>query len=307
LSELSHGPVRLRKVAYPLKMDYIAAMEIAFQKMHGTMNDFVVMHDFTDTLRFSPEQVRRICDRRAGVGGDGVIVVRNSSDADFFMDYINADGSLAEMCGNGIRCLAKYIFDNGLTDKKVLPVETRAGVKTVELLPGDDGKVQRVRVDMGGPIFSAQEIPVNLETDGSPILEHRIEVEGRVFFAAILSMGNPHCVIILDEDVEPLPRRYGPLLERHALFPARANVEFVRVAGGDRLIMRVWERGSGETFACGTGACATAVAAALKGFVRKSCVVSLLGGDLEIEWKGINNPVIMTGDVEKTFQGSLTI
>ncbi|MFZ5867531.1 MAG: diaminopimelate epimerase [Thermodesulfobacteriota bacterium] len=307
MSELSHGPVQVRKVAYPLKMDYIAAMEVEFQKMHGTMNDFVVMHDFAGALRFTPEQVRRVCDRRAGVGGDGIIVVRDSANADFFMDYVNADGSLAEMCGNGIRCLAKYVYDNRLTDKKLLPVETRAGVKNVELLPGDDGKIRRVRVDMGKPIFSAQEIPVKLETDGSPILDQRIEVEGRTFSAAILSMGNPHCVIILDEDVEPLPRRFGPALEHHALFPARTNTEFVRVAGQDRLIMRVWERGSGETFACGTGACATAVAARLKGFVGESCTVSLLGGDLEIQWKGMNNSVIMTGDAETTFRGSLSI
>jgi diaminopimelate epimerase len=223
------------------------------------------------------------------------------------MDYVNADGSLAEMCGNGIRCLAKYVYDNGLTNKRSLAVETRAGVKNLELFPCEDGKVDRVTVDMGRPILDPRRIPVNIETDGAPILDYPVEALGRTFSASILSMGNPHCVIIVDENVEELPRRFGPAIEHHRLFPARTNVEFVRVVDRGRVEMRVWERGSGETQACGTGACASAVAARLKGLVEGECTVGLLGGDLDIRWNSLNNPVIMTGGSSKIFIGSITI
>jgi diaminopimelate epimerase len=289
------------------EMKYPWVMEINFQKMHGTLNDFVVFHDLEDEIRLSPGQVRTICNRREGVGADGVIAVRKSSEADFFMDYVNADGSLAEMCGNGIRCVAKYAYDNGLTDRHILSVETGAGIKTLELFPDDDGRIGMVRVDMGEPVFEPKGIPVYLKTTRGPILDHPIEAEGQTFPASIVSMGNPHCVIVRDDDIEELPARYGPALENHPLFPAKTNVEFIRIVNRQRVIMRVWERGSGETFACGTGACAAAVTANLKGLVDGNCTVELRGGDLEISWQGINYPVLMTGPAVLTFKGVLSL
>ena len=288
-------------------MEYSCPMRINFQKMHGTLNDFVVFHDFDGNLPFSPQQAALICDRRAGVGADGVIVVRKSSTADFFMDYMNADGSLAEMCGNGIRCLAKYVYDNGLTDKKTLQVQTRAGIKTLELIPGQDGKIDSVQVDMGEPIFSPERIPAKIDPTSAPILDHPVEVEGRTFSASVLSMGNPHCVIVVDDDPELLPKLYGPAIECHPLFPAKINVEFIRAIDRTHIVMRVWERGSGETFSCGTGACAAAVAARLKGLVNSTASVELLGGELTIEWKGIGSSVLMTGSSIFVFDGYITI
>jgi diaminopimelate epimerase len=282
-------------------------MDIKFQKMHGTLNDFVVFHDLDNRVSLTAAQVAWICDRRAGVGADGVIVVRPSALGDFFMDYINSDGSFAEMCGNGIRCLAKYVYDNGLTTSTTLPVETRAGVKILELLPGRDGKIDTVRVDMGAPIFDSQSIPVAIQSQGSPIIDYEIAAGSRTFAATILSMGNPHCVIVVDEDPEPLPRTYGPAIETHPIFPSKTNVEFVLVLARDRVLMRVWERGSGETFSCGTGACAAAVAARLKGLVDSRVTVELLGGELEIQWNKHNNQVIMSGASIKSFEGILTI
>jgi diaminopimelate epimerase len=234
-------------------------------------------------------------------------VVRPSDIADFFMDYINSDGSLAEMCGNGIRCLTKYAYDNGLTDKTILHVETRAGVKVVELFPGPDGTVDRVRVDMGAPIFDPSLIPARVSWRGAPIKDHPIEAHDRELEATILSMGNPHCVIFLDEDPSPFPRRYGPSLETDPLFPARANVEFVQVVDRGRLKMRVWERGSGETYSCGTGACAAAVAGSVKGVVDSLVVVELLGGDLDIEWKGEGLSVLMTGTATLVYHGVIRL
>ncbi len=282
-------------------------MEIRFQKMHGALNDFVVFHDFDQAVNLSPEQVRLICHRRAGVGADGVIIIRKSSVAAFFMDYVNADGSLAEMCGNGIRCLAKYLYDNGFTTATTMHVETRAGVKTLELFPDSDGKILRVRVDMGKPIFDPEQIPVNIHTNNLPIIDYPIEADGRIFPAVILSMGNPHCVIITDEDLDSLAREFGPIIEKHPLFPARSNVEFIRVADRGHIIMRVWERGSGETLACGTGACAGMVAAVLKDRVDRSVVVQLAGGFLEIEWKGSTYPVVMSGEAILSYSGTITI
>ncbi len=282
-------------------------MKIHFQKMHGTLNDFVVFHDLEGEIHMSADQVKWVCDRRAGVGADGIIAVRPSEKADFFMDYINSDGSLAEMCGNGIRCLAKYAFDKGLTTKTSLPVETRAGVKVVELLKGPDGTIEKVRVDMGPPIFDPGLIPVNLEGIASPILDHPVDVDGETFKAAILSMGNPHCVIVVDGDAEHLSKKFGPQIEKHPLFPAKTNVEFIQVSGPNSLVMRVWERGSGETLSCGTGACAAAVAASLKGLVQSKATVSLKGGDLEIVWKGLENDVIMTGPAQNAFTGVINI
>jgi diaminopimelate epimerase len=282
-------------------------MEIQFQKMHGTLNDFVLFHDAIGAVHLTPEQVAHICDRHAGVGADGVIVVRPSGVADFFMDYINSDGSLAEMCGNGIRCLAKYAYDNSLTDKTTLAVETRAGVKIVELFAGSDGMIEHVRVDMGAPIFDPDLIPARVRWNGTPVKDHVIEAHDRKLKATILSMGNPHCVIFLDEDPSPFPGRYGASLETHPLFPARVNVEFVQVLDRGRLKMRVWERGSGETYSCGTGACASAVAGSVRGVVDSRVVVELLGGDLDIQWEGDELPVLMTGAATLVYHGIIRL
>ncbi len=282
-------------------------MEIAFHKMHGTLNDFVVFHDPTNGITLTPGQIGLICDRRAGVGADGLIAARPSDRADFFMDYINADGSIAEMCGNGIRCLAKYVRDTGLTDKDTLDVETRAGVKTLRLSTRDDGTVDRVTVDMGAPIFEPARIPVDLPDEGTPILDHPIEANGTVFRAAILSMGNPHCVITQNDDTEDAASQYGPLIEVDRVFPEKTNVEFIRVADRGRIVMRVWERGSGLTLSCGTGACASAVAARLQGLTDERVIVELPGGPLEIAWNGMDSSVLMTGPCATTFIGTLTI
>lgn len=282
-------------------------MEIQFQKMHGTLNDFVVFQDLSRQVSLSQSQVATICNRREGVGSDGLIVVRSSRSADFFMDYMNADGSLAEMCGNGIRCLGKYVYDNGLTDKLLLTVETRSGIKTLDLFPGPDGRIYSVRVDMGAPIFEAHTIPVDLDTDGSPILDYPLRLEAHTFQASILSMGNPHCVIMDDEDIEALAARFGPVIEKHPLFPARTNVEFVKVLDRTHIEMKVWERGSGRTAACGTGACASAVIARLKGLVDMDCTVQLDGGDLQITWEGMDSRVLMAGPSVTVFKGQITV
>lgn len=282
-------------------------MDIKFHKMHGTMNDFVVFHDLEGVTHLSGQQAAGICDRRAGVGADGVIVVRPSEMADFFMDYINADGSYAEMCGNGIRCLTKYVRDNGLSSKTRLAVETRAGVKIVELFPGPDGKVDKVRVDMGRPVFDPEKIPAKVEGQPVPVIDYPVEALDRVFLGTLVSMGNPHCVIFVEEDAGTFPSRYGPAIEVSPLFPAKTNVEFIQVASRNRLVMRVWERGSGETFSCGTGACASAVAARLKGLVDSVTTVEVLGGNLDIEWNGYDNPVLMTGPATLVYKGVITI
>lgn len=282
-------------------------MNIRFHKMHGAKNDFVVFHDLEKKIELSPGQVSRLCDRREGVGADGVIVVRNSDVAEFFMDYINSDGTVAEMCGNGIRCLAKYVYDNGLSKKKNLKIETRAGIKTLDLIIDASGKVDKVKVDMGAPIFDPQKIPADIQDRNPPILDYPVEVAHHKFHCNLVSMGNPHCVIFAEDNLDYLARKYGPLLETHPVFPQKTNVEFCKVLGPNRLLMRVWERGSGETFSCGTGACATAVASALKGFTKGETTVELLGGPLSIFWKGNSSSVIMTGKSETVYIGEITI
>lgn len=282
-------------------------MNIQFHKMHGTKNDFVVFHDLEKKIQLSPEQVTKLCDRREGVGADGVIVVRESNVADFFMDYINSDGTIAEMCGNGIRCVAKYVFDNSLSTKKSLKVETRAGVKPLDLIIDKSGKVDRVKVDMGAPIFDPQLIPADIKDRNAPILDYPVEVAHHKFYCNLVSMGNPHCVIFAEDNLDYLTRTYGPMLETHPVFPAKTNVEFCKVLGPNKLLMRVWERGSGETFSCGTGACASAVASTLKGFTKGETTVELLGGPLSVSWKGNTNSVIMTGKSEIVYVGNITI
>ncbi len=275
-----------------------------FAKYHGIGNDFVMIADPDDRLVLEQDVVRRLCERRFGIGGDGVIrVAPGHGDADFFMDYVNSDGSIGEMCGNGIRCLAVFARERGLTTANVIEIETRAGLKVVEVQ--DDG---RVRVDMGAPIFTPAEIPMSW--DGANALHAKLELPEGAVEAACLSMGNPHAVLFVDDPETAPVTTTGPLIEHHEAFPQGTNAEFARVLSPDRIRMRVWERGSGETLACGTGACAVAVASRLVMGTEPSVVVELPGGELEVSWEGdpgVEASVFMTGPVTKSFEGRVDI
>jgi diaminopimelate epimerase len=273
-------------------------MNIPFTKMHGTGNDFIVVDcrflALPDPAGFS----ERFCHRKFGIGADQVLLLYPSKTADFMMKIYNADGSEVEMCGNGIRCFAKYIWDRKLSDKPVLEVETLAGIIRPERTGG------LVGVDMGEPVLEPRKIPVNIQAK-PPVVDHQLGIKGRQFALTFVSMGNPHAVIFLEEDVKEFAvATYGPMIEHDPLFPKRTNVEFVNVVNRNEVIMRVWERGSGETLACGTGACATGVAAMIKGLVERRVTVKLLGGELIIEWAD-NNRVYMTGPATEVFEGTV--
>lgn len=273
-----------------------------FAKYHGLGNDFIMFADPAERLGLRPDLVRRLCDRRFGIGADGVIRVAPARDAgDLFMDYVNRDGSIGEMCGNGIRCLAVFALAEGLTRKTELRIATRAGVRTVWV----DGA--RVTVDMGPPIFEPSRIPV--AWSGPDALHAKVEPDGRVYEVACVSMGNPHAVMFLEGDVEDVID-LGPLIERNEMFPKGANVEFVEVVSPERLKAWVWERGAGRTLACGTGACAAAVAARLLAGIESRAMVELPGGELEIEWEGsleVAAPVFMSGPASKSFEGEVDL
>ncbi|MBI3648541.1 MAG: diaminopimelate epimerase [Actinobacteria bacterium] len=276
--------------------------ELRFEKYHGTGNDFVFLEDLGDERPLDPEVVAALCDRRFGVGADGVIRVVRGERADFFMDYRNADGSLAEMCGNGIRCLGKFVYDHGFTDATQLEVDTRGGVKHLSL-DVRDGAVREVTVGMGPPSFAKAAIPMRGPAWETFLSEPFDIGNGMTVKASALSMGNPHLVLFVDDD----PSRYhvahiGPVLERHELFPEKTNVEFVQLQNGE-LKARVWERGSGETMACGTGACAVAVAANEAGLVPARALVRFPGGALTVE--RLKDDVLLTGTAEKVFDGIL--
>jgi diaminopimelate epimerase len=274
-----------------------------FAKYQGTGNDFVMLSDPDDREPLTPDVVRRLCDRRFGIGADGVIrVTRVADDADFFMDYVNSDGSIGEMCGNGIRCLATFVRAEGLTDETTIEVATRAGLKTVEVIGND------VRVDMGAPIFEPAQIPVRW--DGPDALHAKIDLPEEVVETACLSMGNPHAVLFVDDPSAAPVTTLGPIIENHDAFPNKTNVEFVKVEAPDRIRMRVWERGSGETLACGTGACAAAVAARLLGGTDEEVTVQVPGGELTVAWSGSLErvaPVYLTGPAVKSFEGDVDL
>lgn len=278
-----------------------------FVKMHGLGNDFVFIDHFHSQPEPGqaegdyPELARQLCHRQFGVGGDGIIAVLPSDKADAKMRIFNMDGTEPEMCGNGIRCFARYVFDQGYVKKSPLTVETLAGVLTLELkLEGD--KVAGIRVDMGEPILKPELIPVLADVE--PVVKAKLEAEGQEFEYTAVSMGNPHCAIFI-EGYESLDfERLGPAIEKHPLFPRKTNVEFIRVDSRDELTMKVWERGAGPTLACGTGACASAVAAILNGKTERNVTVHLPGGDLLIEW-GEDNRVYMTGPAAYVFKGTL--
>ena len=273
-----------------------------FTKMQGCGNDYVYVNGFTEKLspEEKPEIVRSLSDRHFGIGGDGVIFINPAEEADFEMEMYNADGSRGEMCGNGIRCVGKYMYDYGLTDKEAISVETLAGIKYLQFFI-ENGKVAKVKVDMGSPILTPAEIPVVAE--GERAVDEPIVVDGTEYRMTCISMGNPHAIVYVD-DVKNLPiEKIGPLFEKHERFPNRVNTEFVKVLDRNTVEMRVWERGSGETLACGTGACATAVACILNGLTEEKVTVKLLGGDLEIEWDREKNKVFMTGPAKVVFDG----
>jgi diaminopimelate epimerase len=275
-----------------------------FSKYQGIGNDFVMIADPDDELVLSPGIVRRLCDRRFGIGADGVIrVAPGGQDADVFMDYANSDGSIGEMCGNGIRCLALFAAEEGMVDGPELRVGTRAGPKKVTVRK--DGLVT---VDMGPPVFDPASIPV--VWPGSDALHAKVELADEIVEAACLSMGNPHAVVFA-EDLQAVPvEELGSQVERHGLFPNGTNVEFVRLASPTRIEMSVWERGAGQTLACGTGACAGAVAARVLRDVNSKLTVALPGGDLQIDWSGSMEdlaPVFMTGPAAKSFEGEIEL
>ena len=248
---------------------------------------------------------KRLSDRHFGIGSDGVVLILPSDTCDFRMKMYNSDGSEAEMCGNASRCIGKYVYDKKLTKKKTITLETKAGVKTLELIVKND-EVSAVKVDMGEPCFESHRIPVTIEKN--IVKDYPIEIEGNTYSVTALSMGNPHAVIFIDEDLANYPvHKIGPLLEKHPIFPQKANIEFARVITPDQIQMRVWERGAGETLACGTGACATLVAAALAGRSNNIATLQLLGGTLQIQWNKENNHVYMTGPAVTVYEGEIEL
>ncbi len=275
-----------------------------FTKMQGIGNDYVYVNCFQETVDDPAKTARIVSDRHFGVGSDGLILIKPSEKADFEMDMYNADGSRGAMCGNGIRCVAKYVYDYGLTDQTRITVDTASGVKTLELQV-ENGKAVRVKVDMGAPILEPERIPVKSEKER--VMDAPVSVGGAEYRMTCVSMGNPHCVVPV-EDVDGLEiEKIGPLFENHPMFPDRVNTEFIRVLDRNTVQMRVWERGAGETWACGTGACAVAVACALNGWTEEKVLVKLRGGDLEIFWDRDKNTVFMTGPAAVVFEGEIDL
>ena len=276
-----------------------------FSKMHGLGNDYVYVNAFEEHIENPNELAKQISDHHFGVGSDGLVLIAPSSVADFQMLMYNADGSQGDMCGNASRCVAKYVYDRGMTDKTVVTLETLAGIKVLHMTL-KDGKVDTVRVDMGEPVLDCENVPCLL---GKGIVRKaKIEALDRVFEITPVSTGNPHGVIFLDEPVEEFDlNRYGPVLERHPAFPKKANIEFVNVIARDRLRMRVWERGSGITMACGTGSCAVLVAANLCGLADRKATIVLDGGELVDEWDETTGHVFMNGPATHVFDGGYNV
>ncbi len=276
-----------------------------FTKMQGAGNDYVYVNCFQEEVKNPQEISKFVSDRHFGIGADGLILIQPSQQADFKMAMYNADGSQGEMCGNAIRCVAKYVYDHGMTDKTQISIDTLAGIKYLELTL-EHGEVSQVRVNMGTPCLTADKIPVVAETE--QVVNVPIDVGGRTCRITAVSMGNPHCVLFLEEDVRTLDlSAIGPHFENHPRFPKRINTEFVNVIDEHTLRMRVWERGSGETLACGTGSCASAVAAMLNGKCDREVTVLLTGGKLNIAWEGSDAPVYMTGPAVKVFEGEIEL
>lgn len=276
--------------------------EMKFTKMQGAGNDYIYINALEQSVNNPSELAVRLSDRHFGIGSDGLVLILPSQVGDFRMQMFNSDGSEAEMCGNASRCVGKFVYDNGLTSKKEIELETKAGLKYITLLDGDT-TIRKVTVDMGEPILDPLLIPVDV--DSEPVLNYPLDVDGQIWEVSCVSMGNPHAVVfttdIKDLDLPVI----GPMFEKHSIFPRKTNTEFIEIIDRNTLNMRVWERGAGETLACGTGACAAAVAAILNGHCDRKITIHLLGGDLEIEWNPDNNRVYMTGDAVTVFDGVL--
>ena len=275
-----------------------------FTKMQGIGNDYVYVNCFQETVENPGEVAKIVSDRHFGIGSDGLILIKPSDVADFEMDMYNSDGSRGAMCGNGIRCVAKYVYDYGLTDKTSITVNTASGIKYLDLTI-ENGKAVQIRVNMGTPILEASKIPVISEKE--KVIDEPIVAGNKEYRITAVSMGNPHAVTYID-DVKGLDiEKIGPQFEHHSIFPDRVNTEFVKVLDRNTVEMRVWERGSGETLACGTGACAVAVASIVNGYTEDEVTVKLLGGDLKIYWDRKDNLVYMTGPAEVVFDGEIKL
>lgn len=271
-----------------------------FTKMHGAGNDYVYVNCFEEKVADDVAQLARdVSDRHTGIGGDGLILICPSEKADAQMRMFNADGSESEMCGNGVRCVAKYVYDHGIAKKDELEIETGRGILKLQVF-AENGVVDRVRVNMGEPILEAAEIPTTLE--GTPPLKAPLVIGDKTLEVTCVSMGNPHCITFVDEVNDEWVHGVGPQVEVHPAFPNRVNAEFIQIVSRDEMIMRVWERGSGETQACGTGACAAAVAAVLNGLTERTVLCHLPGGDLTLEWAE-SGEVYMTGPAAEVFEG----
>ena len=275
---------------------------IKFTKMQGLGNDYVYIDAINQKIENESSLAKFVSNRHFGIGSDGLILICKSDSADFKMRMFNSDGSEAEMCGNGIRCVGKFVYDKGLTDKTTVKIETLAGIKTL-ILNTKDGKVETARVDMGEPILEAEKIPVISKEQ--PVKNLELEAENKKFKFTCVSMGNPHAITIVENTKEFDVEKYGKILEVDKAFPKKANIEFAQIIDKENIKMRVWERGAGETLACGTGACATAVACNLNGLTGRKVNIELLGGTLNIEWNEKDNHVYMTGPAVTVFDGEL--
>ena len=275
-----------------------------FTKMHGTGNDYIYVNGLVETIENPAEFAIQYSDRHKGIGSDGLVMILASETCDFRMRMFNADGSESEMCGNASRCIGKYVYDKGLTNKTTLTLETLAGVKALQLFIGADQKVEKVTVDMGEPILDAALIPVT--SDKNRVINEPLAFNSEIRYnITTVSMGNPHAVIFTSDILQLDLPKIGPVIENATIFPRRTNTEFIEVLTNNHVKMRVWERGSGETMACGTGACASVVAGVLNGLISRRTTVELLGGELTIEWKEEDNHVYLTGGATTVFEGEI--
>ena len=278
-------------------------MKIRFTKMHGCGNDYVYINGFSEKIsnEDKPEFVKKVSDRHFGIGSDGVIFINPSDIADFEMEMFNADGTRAEMCGNGIRSVAKYVYDRHLTDKEEMTIESMGKVKYITVFP-ENGKAKLIKVDMGEPILKASDIPV--VSNEEKVIDELIFVDDKEYRMTCVSMGNPHAVVLLDPDTLKI-EEIGPKFENHVRFPERINTEFIKIIDRKNVKMRVWERGTGETLACGTGCCATTVACILNNLTDSEITVHVRGGDINVKWDKETNHVFMTGPAEFVFDGEI--
>ena len=277
-----------------------------FTKMHGCGNDYIYVNCFEETIENIEQTAIKVSDRHFGIGSDGLVMILPSDIADFKMRIFNADGSEAKMCGNATRCVAKYVYDNGLTDKTTITLETMSGIKILELNVSD-GKVETVKVDMGAPIVEAKLVPAISKNGSEKIIDETITVGDTEYNVTCVSMGNPHCVLFVDSTNDLELEKIGPLFEKHEMFPDRVNTEFIQILSRTEINMRVWERGSGETLACGTGACASVVACILNGLTEDEVLVHLRGGDLFIKYDRERDTVFMTGPAAEVCVGDMEV